>query len=308
MAAGDAAMRASTTVSRALLALVIAVLPRAVQAVCPPDGGTQCEEDEDCDGIPDDKDPCPAQCDHAQCPAAQPNNEPAECSTSQACSDGMQCTEAGRCADAAPQCADTSLAYGDGTCVEERDADGIPNSCQEEPRPGWTRPGYCWRYGGPVGFLGLFGTPYALAYLQRDGHNELTYGLEVFVAGRLGRYRFERGATVAPRWSYTAGLFGNGFTDDQGHVGARVALRYRVVAAGWLRASLALQYVVGEAQVDATRSQFAGLVVGADLLSAVSIGVLVQTDVNHSRDPGVGGLLRLDLSDLAELGLPISLP
>jgi hypothetical protein len=237
-----------------------------------------------------------------------------ECDRNQGCAAGLTCTEVGRCARRDAACDSTSLRYDTGgECVPSRDIDGIPNSCQKESVvSSWKDPGYCNRYRRPIGFLGLFVTPYALAYAQAEGDNEATGGIELYAAGRLGVYRYERGETVAPRVGWYLAAFGQDYFADDGHIGARLGLKLRIVAwPGFLhfltdvatRVGLSAQYIYGEAQADGHRSHFTGLLLEIDFLHAISVGGFGQLDANHDSDMGFGGLIRFDLSDLKELGI-----
>jgi hypothetical protein len=81
-------------------------------------------------------------------------------------------------------------------------------------------------------------------------------------------------------------------------------------SAGWLtdrltRVGLAFQYLRGEVQEDGDRSHFGGLLLDVEIFGSLTLGVFGHLDVNHGFDPGLGGVLRLDPSELEELGFPV---
>jgi hypothetical protein len=87
-------------------------------------------------------------------------------------------------------------------------------------------------------------------------------------------------------------------------------LRRRLFSAGFLtdkvtRLGLSGQYLRGETQDDGSRAQYGGLLLDVEVFGSVSVGFLGQLDFAHGGDPGGGIVLRLDLSELEELGIPV---
>lgn len=269
----------------------------AEAAICPADPAATCPEgDVDCDGAHDDTDPCPFSC-KDDCGV-----KTAACSGDEGCAAGTHCTEADRCARSDAACDSGERYVDDAVCVPRDELDGLPDVCT--PHDGREiDTAFCGHFTRSIGFLGLFGTPYGMAYGQRTSDGDLAVGFELFVVGRLGRFRYHRGTTTPPRWSYYLAAFGNG-TDDDAHLGGRLGLRYRFVDAPlFTRLGGSLQYMMGEAQADGDRSQFPGLLVDVEFLGSLAVGLFAQLDATHDADPGAGLLLRLDLDELRELGI-----
>jgi hypothetical protein len=230
--------------------------------------------------------------------------EPAECLGDEGCAAGARCTEADRCARTDPACASGERYVSGGACVPAAELDGLPDQC--EPQPGRdVDTTFCRHYTRSVGFLGLFATPYGMAYAQRTGDSDVAAGFELFVVGRIGRFRYQRGVTNPPRWSYYLAAFGGSGAEVDIHVGGRLGLRRRFLDAPFItRVGGSLQYLLGGPQDDGARSQLPGLLVDVEVLGSLMVGLFGQLDASHGADLGAGVLLRLDLDELRELGLP----